>query len=84
MRKISILLLAVVALLAFTTSAFALHGVKEMLDYTPSVVKANRHRSSYPDISGSEVMSRTIMVTSRIPTKTLMPLTIIIQAMTRG
>ncbi len=40
MRKISILLLAVVALLAFTASAFALHGVKEMLDYTPSVVKA--------------------------------------------
>lgn len=42
MRKILILLLAVVALLAFTASAFALHGVKEMLDYTPSVVKAKQ------------------------------------------
>jgi hypothetical protein len=42
MKKIFILLLSVVALLAFTASAFALHGVKEMLDYTPSVVKAKQ------------------------------------------
>jgi hypothetical protein len=42
MKKILILLLSVVALLAFTSSAFALHGVKEMLDYTPSVVKAKQ------------------------------------------
>jgi hypothetical protein len=40
MKKIFILLLSVVALLAFTASAFALHGVEDMLDYTPSVVKA--------------------------------------------
>jgi hypothetical protein len=49
MRKISILLLAVVALLAFTASAFALHGVKEMLDYTPSVVKA---KTAQVELSG--------------------------------
>jgi hypothetical protein len=40
MKKIFILLLSVVALLAFTASAFALHGVQDMLDYTPQVVKA--------------------------------------------
>ena len=49
MRKISILLLAVVALLAFTASAFALHGVKDMLDYSPSVVKA---KSAQVELSG--------------------------------
>ncbi len=40
MKKVFILLLSVVALLAFTIPAMALHGVKEMLDYTPTVVKA--------------------------------------------
>jgi hypothetical protein len=59
MKKIFILLLAVVALLAFTIPAFALHAVKEQLDYTPSVVKAKnaqvdlwghfRIRGSYAD-----------------------------------
>ncbi len=59
MKKVFILLLSVVALLAFTIPAMALHGVKEMLDYTPSVVKAKnaqvelsgdwRVRGSYTD-----------------------------------
>jgi len=59
MKKIFILLLAVVALLAFSIPAMALHAVKEQLDYTPSVVKAKnamvtisghfRIRGSYAD-----------------------------------
>ena len=49
MKKVFILLLAVVALLAFSIPAMALHGVKEMLDYTPSTVKA---KSAQVTLSG--------------------------------
>ena len=42
MKKLFILLLSVVALVAFTSSAFALHGVKDMFEYTPSVVKSKK------------------------------------------
>ncbi len=42
MKKLFILLLSVVALVAFTSSAFALHGVKDMFEYTPQVVKSKK------------------------------------------
>ncbi len=50
MKKVLVALLAVVAMLAFTVSAFALHGTKDMFEYTPSVVKSKKAQI---ELSGS-------------------------------
>jgi hypothetical protein len=49
MKKIFILSLSVIALLAFAATAFALHGTVEKLDYTPSLMKA---KSAQIEIGG--------------------------------
>jgi len=40
MKKVFILLLSVVALLAFTIPALALHASKEAYEFTPTIVKS--------------------------------------------
>lgn len=42
MKKLFIVMLSAVALLAFTVSAYALHGVKDMFEYTPQIVKSKK------------------------------------------
>jgi hypothetical protein len=49
MKKIFILMLSVVALVAFTSSAFALHADDDMFEYTPSIVKSKKAQL---DVSG--------------------------------
>jgi len=47
MKKLFILMLSVVALLAFTVSAYALHGVKDQFEFTPQIVKSKKAQITF-------------------------------------